>query len=203
MKIFVVAITGASGSIYGIRLIDKLLESGHNVHIIVSSESFKIIKYETGIDWHGKTQKEVEQCIREHYKSKGEFSFHFENNLWAPPSSGSFKTDTMFVVPCSMKTLAGIAHGYASNLIERAADVTIKEGRELIICPRETPLSAIHLSNMLTLAQVGVKIVPPIPAFYHKPSTLNDLVDFAVGKLLDAARIEHTLYKQWSHDITS
>ena len=198
MKKFVAAITGASGSIYGIRLIDKLLDTDHYVHIIVSSESFKIIKYETGIDWQGQTQKEVKQQIKKHFNGRGEFSFHFENDLWAPPSSGSFKTDAMIIAPCSMKTLAGIAHGYASNLIERAADVTIKEGRKLIICPRETPFSAIHLNNMLTLAQIGVHVVPPIPAFYHKPSTLNDLVDFAVGKLLDVAGINHTLYKQWS-----
>jgi 4-hydroxy-3-polyprenylbenzoate decarboxylase len=200
MKVFVIAITGASGSLYGIRLIDKLLDSGHAVHIIISSESFKIIKYETDINWHGVTKKEVEQCIREYYGDKGQFSFHFENDLWAPPSSGSFKTDGMMIVPCSMKTLAAIANGYASNLIERAADVTIKEGRDLIISPRETPLSAIHLRNMLTLAQSGVKIVPPIPAFYHKPSTFNELVDFAVGKILDAAHIDHNLYRQWGHD---
>jgi 4-hydroxy-3-polyprenylbenzoate decarboxylase len=200
MKVFVVAITGASGSLYGIRLIEILLNQGHFVHLIISSESFKIIHHETNINWYGSSQKEVEHRLRQYYGEKSHFRFYFESDLWAPPSSGSFRTDAMMIVPCSMKTLSGIANGYASNLIERAADVTIKEGRNLIVSPRETPLSTIHLRNMLTLAQTGVKIVPPIPAFYHKPSTLNELIDFVVGKILDAARIEHNLYTQWSHD---
>jgi 4-hydroxy-3-polyprenylbenzoate decarboxylase len=117
--------------------------------------------------------------------------------MYAPVASGSFKTDGMFVVPCSMKTLAGIANGYADNLIQRAADVVIKEGRPLLLSPREMPFSAIHLENMLKLARLGVKIAPPIPAFYHKPKSLDDMVSFIVGKMLDAFGIEHEIFRRW------
>ena len=117
---------------------------------------------------------------------------------WQPPiSSGSFKTDGMFVVPCSMKTLAGIANGYASNLIVRAADVVMKEGRKLILSPREMPFNTIHLENMLKLSRMGVTIAPPIPAFYQKPENLDNIIEFVVGKLMDSAGIEHNLFTRW------
>jgi 4-hydroxy-3-polyprenylbenzoate decarboxylase len=115
----------------------------------------------------------------------------------APIASGSFKTDGMLIVPCSMKTLSGIANGYANNLIERTADVTIKEGRALLLSPREMPFSAIHLENMLKLARIGVKIVPPVLAFYHKPKKIDDIVDFIAGKILDAVGVEHEIYRRW------
>jgi len=117
--------------------------------------------------------------------------------LAARVASGSFRTDGMIIAPCSMKTLSAIANGYADNLIARAADVTIKEGRKLIIVPRETPLSQIHLRNMLTLSELGVAIIPPIPAFYHKPNSIEDIVNHSVGKVLDNLNIEHYLYKRW------
>jgi 4-hydroxy-3-polyprenylbenzoate decarboxylase len=117
--------------------------------------------------------------------------------MWAPIASGSFKTDGMLIVPCSMKTLAGIASGYAHNLIERAADVTIKEGRRLLLSPREMPFSAIHLDNMLSLARLGVMIAPPVPAFYSHPEKIDDVVNFVVGKILDCMGIDHRLFPRW------
>ncbi len=196
MKSFIVAITGASGSIYGIRLVEGLLKSKHKVHLVISKQAFSIIKIETGINWTGNTASEIEKKIQKYFSSKN-IKYYSENNLSAPFSSGSFITDGMFVVPCSMKTLSGIANGYANNLIERAADVMLKEGRRLILSPREMPFSAVHLENMLKLARLGVKIIPPVPAFYHKPKNINDIVDFVAGKILDSAELKHNLFKRW------
>ena len=196
MRSFIAAITGASGSIYGIRLVEELLKSGVFVHLCVSNQSFFIIKTETGIDWTGSTWAETEKKIKKYFASKN-LKFYSEQNLAASFSSGSFLTEGMFVVPCSMKTLSGIASGYANNLIERAADVMLKEGRRLILAPREMPFNAIHLENMLSLARLGVTIAPPVPAFYHNPENINDIVDFVVGKLLDSAGLKHDLFKRW------
>lgn len=196
MKSFIVAITGASGSIYGIRLIEGLLKSKHKVHLVISKQAFSIIKIETGINWTGNTASEIEKKIQKYFSSKN-IKYYSENNLSAPFSSGSFITDGMFVVPCSMKTLSGIANGYANNLIERAADVMLKEGRRLILSPREMPFSAVHLENMLKLARLGVKIAPPVPAFYHGPKNINDIVDFVAGKILDGAKVKHNIFKRW------
>ncbi|TAL22616.1 MAG: UbiX family flavin prenyltransferase [Nitrospirae bacterium] len=204
MKKYVFAISGASGSIIGIRVLKELLKTSE-VHLIISSQSFSIIKDETGIDWtikegskgqRVKGSKLTEDKIRKHFKTDRLF-FHEDTDMYAPIASGSFKTDGMFVVPCSMKTLSGIANGYANNLVERAADVTIKEGRPLLLSPREMPFSAIHLENMLKLARLGVKIAPPVPAFYHKPEKIDDLVDFMAGKILDAMESEHEIFKRW------
>lgn len=196
MKSFIVAITGASGSIYGLRLTEVLLKSGCRIYLVISKPAFFIIKTETGIVWTGKTEAETEKKIQKHFSTKN-IRFFGEDNLFSPVSSGSFVTDGMFIVPCSMKTLSGIANGYANNLIERAADVTLKEGRRLILSPREMPFSAIHLENMLKLARLGVKIVPPVPGFYHKPRDINDIVDFVVGKILDSSGIKNNLFKRW------
>lgn len=198
MKRYVLAITGASGSIFGIRVLENLIRKSE-VHLIISSQSFSIIRHETGIDWTGKSDGSIEKKIRTYLKSKRLY-YHNEHDLYAPPSSGSFITDGMMVVPCSMKTLSGIANGYASNLVERAADVTIKESRPLLLCPREMPFSAIHLENMLRLARLGVKIAPPVPAFYQKPKDLDDIVDFVVGKVLDSFGISHNLFRRWGVD---
>ena len=195
MKKYVFAISGASGSIIGIRVLKELIKHSE-IHLVISSQSFSIIKDETGIDFSGKTSTETERKIRKHFNSK-QIHYHSEYNLAAPISSGSFKTDGMLVVPCSMKTLSGIANGYANNLTERAADVTIKEGRTLLLSPREMPFSAIHLENMLKLARIGVKIAPPVLAFYHKPKKIEDMVDFIAGKILDAVGVEHEIYKRW------
>ncbi|MCK5427036.1 MAG: UbiX family flavin prenyltransferase [Thermodesulfovibrionia bacterium] len=196
MKTYIVAITGASGSIYGIRLIQELIKREIRIYLVVSKQSFSIITFETGINWSGKTNSETEKKIQDYFSSKN-VRYYSEDNLSAPVASGSLLTDGMFVIPCSMKTLSGIAHGYAGNLIDRAADVTLKEGRMLTLVPREMPFNAIHLENMLKLARLGVKIIPPMPAFYHKPKTINDMVDFVVGKTLDSSGIGNKLFKRW------
>ncbi len=198
MKSLIVAITGASGSIYGLRLIEELLKSEYGIYLVISKQAFSIIKSETGVNWVGKTDSEREKKIQKYFSSKN-IKYYNEDNLSAPISSGSFVTDGMFVVPCSMKTLSGIANGYANNLIERAADVMLKEGRGLILVPREMPFNAIHLENMLKLARLGVKIAPPIPAFYNKPEDINDIVDFVVGKILDSSGVDNKLFKRWEY----
>ncbi|HSW62856.1 MAG TPA: flavin prenyltransferase UbiX [Dissulfurispiraceae bacterium] len=191
MKRYVLAITGASGSVLGIRLLEELLRHAE-VHLLVSLNTFPIIRGETGIDWADNT----EQAVRKQYGTDRLYFFD-DGQMYAPVASGSFKTDGMFIVPCSMKTLSGIACGYANNLIERAADVTMKEGRPLLLAPREMPFSAIHLENMLKLARIGVKIAPPVPAFYQEPQSLDQMVDFLVGKILDAMGIDHDLFRRW------
>jgi 4-hydroxy-3-polyprenylbenzoate decarboxylase len=195
VKKYILAISGASGSIFGIRVLENLIKKSE-VHLIISSQSFSIIKHETGINWTAESDAAVEKKIRSHFKTKNVY-YHNEHNLAAPLSSGSFKTDGMLVVPCSMKTLSGIASGYANNLTERAADVILKEGRPMLISPREMPFSAIHLENMLKLAGLGVTIAPPVPAFYHKPKDLADMVDFIAGKILDSFHVEHDLFLRW------
>jgi 4-hydroxy-3-polyprenylbenzoate decarboxylase len=195
VKKYILAITGASGSPFGLRLLEQLVKTSE-VHLIISAQSFSIIRHETGIDWSGKDDAEILRKISSQVKSRN-VHFHNEHNLASPLSSGSFITDGMLVVPCSMKTLSGIAQGYANNLTERAADVTIKEGRPLLLSPREMPFNAIHLENMLKLARLGAKIAPPVPAFYQKPKDLDDLVDFVTGKILDSFSIKHDLFRRW------
>jgi 4-hydroxy-3-polyprenylbenzoate decarboxylase len=198
VKRYILAITGASGSIFGIRVLENLLKKSE-VHLVISSQSFSILKHETGIDVTDRSDAGdagVEKKIRGHFNTKRVY-YHNEHNLAAPLSSGSFRTDGMLVVPCSMKTLSGIANGYANNLTERAADVILKEGRPLLISPREMPFSAIHLDNMLKLARLGVTIAPPVPAFYHKPKDLDDMIDFVTGKILDVFHVDHDLFKRW------
>jgi 4-hydroxy-3-polyprenylbenzoate decarboxylase len=195
MKKYVLAITGATGSVLGLRVLREIVKIAE-VHLLISSQSFPIILQETGIDWYGDTEEDVQARVRKSLHSEKVYYYH-EMNLAAPVSSGSFKTDGMFIVPCSMKTLSGVAHGYTENLIQRSADVTIKEGRNLIISPREMPFSAIHLENMLKLARLGVRIIPPVMGFYHRPQTIEDLVDFCAGKILDLMGIEHDIFRRW------
>lgn len=197
MGTYTIAITGASGSIYGVRLLQYLLKNRHKVFLIITKEGSLILKEEVGYDWSG-SGKVVEKKIKRDLKvEKGSLFLLSEDNLCAPISSGSAHVDAMVIIPCSMKTLSGIAHGYANNLVERAADVMIKEGRTLILVPRETPLNSIHLKNMLILSEIGVKIIPPMPAFYSHPKSIDDIVDFIVGKVLDSLRIENNLFKRW------
>lgn len=196
MKRFILAISGASGSIIGIRVLENIIKESE-VHLVISSQSFSIIKEETGLDWFSQDDKEIEKKIRRYLNSRRLYYYN-ETDLAAPISSGSFLTAGMLVVPCSMKTLAGIASGYANNLTERAADVTIKEGRPLLLSPREMPLSTIHLENMLKLSRLGVMIAPPIPAFYHQPERVDDIIDFISGKILDSFNIRHNLFKRWA-----
>jgi 4-hydroxy-3-polyprenylbenzoate decarboxylase len=193
---FIVGISGASGATYGLRLVEELIKAGGDIYLCVSTQAFSIIKTETGVDWYAKTNSQTEKKIQKYYSSK-KIRYFNNNDLAAPISSGSFLTDGMFVVPCSMKTLSGIANGYACSLIERAADVVLKEGRTLVVSPREMPFSAIHLENMLKLARMGARIVPPIPAFYYKPKDINDIINFVVGKILDSVGIKHHLFERW------
>jgi 4-hydroxy-3-polyprenylbenzoate decarboxylase len=176
----VVAITGASGVIYGKRLVEVLKAKNVEIYLIVSEAAEKVIEHELAI-----SKKDIEKMATHAYDA---------NDLTAPLMSGSFKTDGMVVIPCSMKTLAGIAHGFADNLILRAADVTLKENRRLVVVPRETPLSVVHLQNMLAVAKLGVSVVPGMPAFYTKPEKISQLIDFVVGRVLDCFGIEHELF---------
>jgi 4-hydroxy-3-polyprenylbenzoate decarboxylase len=179
----IVAITGASGVIYGKRLLEVLQKKGVETELVISKAAEKVIEHELEI-----SGKDLEKLATKVYDI---------DDLNAPIISGSFKTNGMIIIPCSMKTLAGISYGYSDNLILRAADVTLKEKRKLILVPRETPMSAIHLRNMLDLARNNVIIVPAMPAYYQKPKSISSLVDYIVGKVLDLLDINHTLYKRW------
>ncbi len=188
----VVALTGASGVVYGVRLVQELLKMGLEVHLIISDPAGIVIKQELKWDF----TDSVEETFRKHLP--GDNLFLYQNSdIAAPIASGSFLIEGMVVIPCTMSTVSNIAHGTSKNLLERAADVIIKERRQLILAPRETPLSSIHLRNMLTLSDLGVHIVPAMPAFYNHPRDINDMVNFVVGKVLDALRIEHSLYERY------
>ena len=177
-----VAITGASGAILGIKFLEELKKLEIETELIISEKAEIIIKTETEYDI-----KEVRELAIKNYEV---------NDLTAAPASGSYKVDKMVVIPCSMKTLAAIANGYSDNLISRVADVMIKERRRLILVARETPLNAIHLENMLKLTRLGVVIFPPIPSFYHKPQNIDDIVQHTIGRILDQAGIKIDI-KRW------
>jgi 4-hydroxy-3-polyprenylbenzoate decarboxylase len=192
-----VAITGASGAVYGVRLIQELLAAGNRLSIMISSSGFTVLKEELGLDWSG-YEELVNKLLHAYFKAApDELTFYSENNFLSPLASGSAAPDAMIVAPCSMGSLARIAAGLSGNLLERAADVMLKEGKPLLLLPRETPLSAIHLENMLKLARLGVRIVPAMPGFYGHPQTVDDIVNFVVGKVLDQLGIEGNLFKRW------
>jgi 4-hydroxy-3-polyprenylbenzoate decarboxylase len=175
--------SGASGVIYGIRTLEALQASGVETHLIISRWARRTIATET--TW---TLDRVRALASATYD---------ETDMAAAVSSGSFRTTGMIVVPCSMKTLAAIAHSFDADLLARAADVTLKEGRKLVLVPRETPLHRGHLLNLLRAAEIGAVILPPLPAFYHNPQTIDDLINHTVGKILDQFGIEHTLFRRW------
>ena len=180
----IVGITGASGAIYGIRLLEVLKAiGGIETHLVLSKWGEQTIELETSY-----TVEAVRQLATVN---------HPLEDLAATISSGSFRTDGMVILPCSMKTLASIAHGLSDNLLTRVADVMLKEGRKLVLCPRETPLSPIHLENMLKLAGYGVRIIPPMPAFYNQPQSLDDIINHSVMKILDQFDIPTDLAKRW------
>jgi len=179
-----VALTGATGVVYGIRLLEVLQGfTDVETHLIISEYAEEVINLETD-----REVGEVKKLAHYHHEFR---------DLAASLASGSFTTRGMVVAPCSMKTMAAIAHGLADNLITRAADVTLKEKRKLILAPRETPLNVIHLENMVTLARVGAILMPPMPAFYNLPRDINDLVDHFVGRILDQFDLPHELTKPW------
>lgn len=194
IKKFTVGITGASGSIYGVRLVQELLRVGHTVHLIVTEAGWQVFHDE--LDWD---TTDREKLLHEKFQQNHSGKLHYWTlrDFYSPSASGSARMDGMVVVPCSMGTLSGIAHGASGNLLERAADVALKEGRKLIVVPRETPLNAIHLQNMLILSQAGAKILPAMPGFYQKPQSMDDLINFVVGKVMDALDIPHSLFTRW------
>ena len=197
MATYTIAITGASGAPYAHRLLRVLITGGHSVYLTISGDGRSIMNDETDLLLEG-SEADIQYALEKHFEAKeGQITYFDENYMHAPIASGSIKVDAMVVIPCSMKTLASIANGFASNLIERAADVTLKEKRKLIIVPRETPLSAIHLRNMLTLARLGCHIIPAMPAFYHHPKLVSDMVDFIAGRVLDSMGIENDLSPRW------
>ncbi len=201
MKQFVVAITGASGSIYGLRLIEELLRTDCRVTVLLSKSGLEVLRYETGLEWEGNTA-ERRELMRDYFGDR-HVQHYGEADLFAPVASGSSAPDAVVVAPCSMGTAGRLAAGHGSNLIERAADVALKEGRQLLLVPRETPFNIIHLENLLRLARAGARIVPAMPAFYHRPQTLADAVDFVVGKILDSLSIPHRLFQRWGEETES
>ena len=197
MSTYTIAISGASGAPYAHRVIQALIKGGHNVYLSISGDGLSILNDETGLKLKG-SDTDIQYALEKQFEAKeGQITYYDENYMYAPIASGSVKVDAMVVIPCSMKTLASIANGFASNLIERAADVMIKEKRKLILVPRETPLSAIHLKNMLTLAELGCHIIPAMPAFYHHPKRVSDMVDFIAGRVLDGMGVENDLAPRW------
>ncbi|NMB06913.1 MAG: UbiX family flavin prenyltransferase [Tissierellia bacterium] len=182
MKI-IVGISGGSGSIYAISLLKALKELNIETHLVVSTMGEYVTEHETGM------KLEDLKPMATH--------FHDNKNFAAPIASGSFKVDSMVVLPCSMKTLSSVANGFSDNLLTRACDVSIKEGRKLILVPRETPLSPIHLENMLKLSKMGVTIFPPSPGFYNHPETLEDIIVNMTGRILDMLGIDNNLVNRW------
>lgn len=195
----VLAITGASGAVYGLRLGEELLRRGHSVTFLISRPGFSVIREECGLAWEGDAGFVTDRLLGHFGLHAGKLAYYAEDDLFAPVASGSSAPDAMVVCPCSMGSLARIAAGLSGTLIERCADVVLKEGRPLVLVPRETPFSAIHLENMLKLARLGVRIVPAMPAFYHHPATVDELVAFVVGKVLDQLGVEHDLFARWGN----
>lgn len=187
-----VAITGASGSIYGLRLLEELLKAGHQVTLVASASGREVCRFETGVELADSDTLKARWAV-----SDAKLILRGVDDLWAPEASGSAAPEAMVIAPCSMGTAGRIAAGISGNLIERAADVMLKERRPLLLLPRETPFSSIHLENLLKLSLIGARIVPAMPAFYQRPATLDDMVDFVVGKLLDQLGINHSLFRRW------
>lgn len=183
VKRFVVGISGASGVIYGIRLLEVMKKLNLETHLVLTPAAKITIVSETNY-----SPAQVEELASASYKF---------NDIAATISSGSYQTDGMILIPCSMHTLGALASGIADNLLIRAAEVTMKEHRPMIVVPRETPVTLIHLENMERLARAGALIVPAMPAFYHSPKNLNDIIDHLVGKILDLLKLENSMFKRW------
>lgn len=182
--VLIIGITGATGTIYGIRLLEVLSKKNIETHLIISKAGEENIKYETG--WK-----------LEDVKALASFSYDI-NDIGARLASGSFKRDGMIVAPCTVKTMSALANSYTENLLIRAGDVTLKERQKLVLLVRETPLHLGHLRNMERLTEMGAIIMPPVPAFYHKPKTIKDIIDHTVGKVLDILGVEHDLFQRWA-----
>jgi flavin prenyltransferase len=186
-KRLIVAITGATGAIYGVRVLERLRDAGVETHLVISRWGARTLLHETA--W---SREQVEALATDTYAPA---------DMGAAISSGSFRTDGMIIAPCSAKTLAAIAHGYGDNLVHRAADVVLKERRRLVLAVREAPLSEIHLENMLKLARMGTVILPPMPAFYNHPQSVSDVVDHTVGRILDQFGIDMPGAARWAGEM--
>ena len=183
--VIIIAITGATGAIYGVRLLEVLSSmKGIETHLVISEAGEKTIAYET-------------RWKLDDVRKLASYSYDV-GDIYAPISSGSFRRDGMVVAPCTIKTMSALANSYSDNLITRAADVTLKERRKLVVMVRETPLHLGHIKNMERLTEMGAIIMPPMPAFYHKPQTVQDIVDHTIGKALDILDIKHELFQRWS-----
>jgi len=197
MKTVTLALTGASGMPYAMRLLEMLLAGGHTVYLVYSQAAQFVAAQEMQLALPAKPAEARRQLIEQFHCQPQQLQVFAREDWMAPIASGSGAVDAMVVCPCTMGALAAIANGLSDNLIERAADVMLKEGRKLILVPREAPFSAIHLENMLKLARMGAVILPPNPGFYHQPKTVGDLVDFVVAKILDQLGVEHRLVEKW------
>lgn len=197
-KTFIVAVTGASGAIYAVRALRALLVGGHHVHLVMSKYGRYVIHEELG--WEPDNEPVLDYLARvggDEVRA-GTLEEHGVNDLTRTISSGSVPADGMVVVPCSAKTLSSIAHGTSANLIERSADVTLKERRPLVLVVRETPLNLIQLRNMVAVTEAGAAVLPAMPAFYQKPQTFDDLADFIAGRALSLLGMEQELFPKWT-----
>jgi flavin prenyltransferase len=192
---YVVGITGASGSIYGVRLIRELALRKHRIDVVITNAGKQVMKEELGVSAFKTATDKLGLS-----KIKGQMTIWENDNFEAPFMSGSSAPEAVIIIPCSMGKLAAVANGISDNLLERTADVALKEKKQLILVVRETPFSLIHLENMVKIARAGAQILPAMPAFYHHPKTIDDMVNFVVGKVLNLLRIEHNLFKGWRRE---
>ena len=196
MKNIVVGITGASGSVYGLRLIEELLRAEKQVTVLLTNAGRQVLAFETGLDVSENPEEGLRQ-LKNHFNAGDNLKYYGLNDFFVPVASGSSAPDAVVVCPCSMGTVGRIAAGLSDNLLERVADVALKENKTLLLVPRETPFNQIHLENLLRLSKAGAQILPAMPGFYQQPETVADLVNFVVGKILDNLGVEHQLFKRW------
>ncbi len=197
MKPFVVAMTGASGAVYGKRLLQMLIESERDVYLLISPSAATVLRHELGIDVKLDSFEPLALQLNVAADLLRRIRYYHYQDLLAAPASGSFRTAGMVICPCSSGTLSAVAHGTGGNLIQRAADVHLKEQRRLVVVPRETPLSLIQLDNMKRVCEAGAVVLPAMPGWYHGVDTVDDLVDFVVARILDQLDVPHRLAKRW------
>ncbi len=196
MDHIVVGITGASGSIYGLRLVEELLRAQMKVTVLLTNAGRQVMAFEAKLEASEKPQECLQQ-LKDYFSTEHNLSHYGIDDFFVPVASGSSAPDAVVICPCSMGTVGRIAAGLSDNLLERVADVALKENRKLLLVPRETPFNQIHLENLLRLSKAGADILPAMPGFYQQPETVADLVDFVVGKILDNLGVEHQLFKRW------
>ena len=194
-----VVVTGASGSVYGMRLIEQLVLAKHDVSVIFTDAGREVTSFELGFDLPTQDAAVASVALAAFLElpTAERIRIAYVDDLFDKVASGSYRTDAMVVCPCTMGFVGSVAAGLASDLAERAADVMLKERRPLVLVPRETPLSLLHLRNLVSVAEAGAVVVPAMPAFYQGPETVDDLVNFVVGKVLDVMGVDHELFKRW------